>query len=133
MNHFLVKTDPDTYGLEDLIKEGETLWDGVHSFAAIAFIKQMRPGDTVYVYESQGPKSIMGIAKVSSEPFENKDDPRPSWAVRIAFVRKVKHPLSLAEMKAEPALADFALVKQPRLSVMPVPPEVHSWLSERLG
>jgi predicted RNA-binding protein with PUA-like domain len=133
MNYFLVKTDPDTYSLDDFMREGATIWDGVHSYAAIGFIKQMRVGDFVYVYESQGPKSIVGVAKVIGKPFENTNDPRPSWAVQLQFVRKLATPITLAEIKNEPSMQDFALVKQSRLSVMPVPQDVNKWLNQKIG
>ena len=123
MNYFLAKTDPDTYSLEDFKKEGETLWDGVHNNAAILFIQQMKPGDMVYIYESLTTKAIVGLAEVTDEPFLNTADPRRSWAVHMEFIKAYSKPLTLAQIKADPALSDFALVKQSRLSVMPVSPK----------
>lgn len=120
MNYFLAKTDPETYSLQDFIKEGETLWDGVHSNAAILFIQQMRPGDYVYIYESLSTKAIVGLAEVTGQPFLNTADPRRSWAVTMRFVKKYSSPLSLATIKNHPALANFGLVRQGRLSVMQV-------------
>jgi predicted RNA-binding protein with PUA-like domain len=122
MNYFLAKTDPDTYSFADFIKEGETLWDGVHSHAAINFIKQMQVGDLVYIYESLTTKAIVGLAEVSAEPYLNTADPRFSWAVKLKYVKTYNTPLSLATIKAEPALKDFPLVRIGRLSVMPVEP-----------
>ena len=123
MNYFLAKTDPDTYSLADFEKEGETLWDGVHNNAAMLFIQKMKPGDMVYIYESLSTKAIVGLAEVTSEPFLNTADPRRSWAVRMKFVKAYTEPLTLAAIKAEPLFADFALVRQSRLSVMPVEPK----------
>nr|MBA2279553.1 EVE domain-containing protein [Candidatus Saccharibacteria bacterium] len=102
MNYFLAKTDPDTYSLNDFEKEGVTIWDGVHSNAAILFIKQMRPGDRVFIYESLTTKSIVGRAEVVGEPFENTADPRRSWAVKMKFLNRFARPLSLASIKADP-------------------------------
>jgi predicted RNA-binding protein with PUA-like domain len=89
MNYWLVKADPDTdYSIDDLARDGSTEWTGVHNFQAIINIKLMKPGDLVYVYHSQKEKSIVGLAKVSSEPYENLKDPRKSWAVQLSFVKK---------------------------------------------
>ncbi len=79
MNYWLVKADPDhDYSIDDLSRDGETIWDGVHNNAAILHIQKMKPGDLVYIYHSQKEKSIVGLAEVISEPFENTDDPRRS-------------------------------------------------------
>jgi len=123
MNYFLAKTDPDTYSLDDFEKEGETLWDGVHNNAAMLFIQKMKPGDKVYIYESMTTKSIAGLAEVSGEPFLNTADPRKSWAVKMKFIKKYPKPVTLAEIKTLPSLANFRLVRESRLSVMPVQPE----------
>lgn len=134
MNYFLVKADPDSdYGIEDLKRDKETVWDGVHNNAAILHIRAMQPDDLVYIYHSQKQKSIVGLAKVVSEPFENKNDPRKSWAVKLRYVKTYPKPLGLAEMKAEPALKDFLLIRIGRLSVMPVPPKVNNWLQRQLN
>jgi len=123
MNYFLAKSDPDTYSFADLQKDGETLWDGVHNNAAMLFIQKMTPGDLVYIYESMTTKAIVGLAEVSSEPFLNTADPRRSWAARFKFVKKYDKPVTLAEIKATPSLANFKLVRESRLSVMPVTPD----------
>ena len=132
MNYFLAKTDPDTYSLADFQKEGTTLWDGVHNNAAMLFIQKMRPGDLVYIYESLSTKAIVGLAEVIGEPFLNTADPRRSWATTLKFVKKYTTPLPLAAVKADPALADFALVKQSRLSVMPVPTNLQKHIDSLL-
>lgn len=120
MNHFLAKTDPDTYSLEDFKKEGETLWDGVHNNAAMLFIQKMKPGDMVYIYESLSTKAIVGLATVTGEPFLNTADPRRSWAVTMKFVKPYSAPVTLAQLKADERFSSFALIRQSRLSVMPV-------------
>ncbi len=132
MKYFLAKTDPDTYSIDDFEKEGETLWDGVHNNAAMLFIQQMKPGDQVYIYESMSAKAIVGLAEVTGEPFLNTADPRRSWAVRMKFLKKYPTPLTLATIKATPSLAQFALVRQSRLSVMPVPDTEQSELERML-
>lgn len=121
MNWFLVKADPDSdYSLEDLQRDGSTIWDGVHNNAAILHIRAMKPGDMVYVYHSQKQKSIVGIAQVTGEPFENTADPRRSWAVELTYKETLTTPVPLSELKKLAALADFALIRIGRLSVMPV-------------
>lgn len=120
MNYFLAKTDPDTYSLADFKKEGETLWDGVHNNAAMLFIQKMKPGDMVYIYESLSTKAIVGLAQVTGQPFLNTADPRRSWAVHMKFVKEYATPVTLAQLKADDRFANFALIRQSRLSVMPV-------------
>jgi len=133
MNYFLVKADPDNdYSIDDLARDGSTIWDGVHNNAAILHIQKMKIGDFVYVYHSQSDKAIVGLAKVASEPFENKEDARRSWAVKLEFSRKYEMPMTLAEIKLAPECADFALVRIGRLSVMPVPDKIQKWLDARL-
>ena len=134
MNYWLVKADPDTdYSIDDLAKDGETDWTGVHNNAAILHIQKMKMGDKVYFYHSQKEKSIVGLAEVSSEPYENKADSRRSWAMKIKFVKKYDTPLPLAAIKQAPECQDFALVRIGRLSVMPVEPDVQAWLEKQLS
>ena len=134
MNYWLVKADPDEdYSIDDLARDGSTIWDGVHNNAAILHIQKMKVGDQVYIYHSQKEKSIVGLAEVIAEPFENKADPRRSWAVKLNFVTKFKTPLTLSEIKAAPECNDFALVRIGRLSVMPVSEKIRDWLNKNLG
>jgi predicted RNA-binding protein with PUA-like domain len=124
MKYWLVKADPDTdYSIDDLQRDGSTVWDGVHNFQAINNIKQMQPGDFVYIYHSQKQKSIVGLAKVTGEPYENLEDPRKSWAVEVTFVKKYEKLVTLSEIKANGELQDLLLVRHTRLSVMPVEPK----------
>lgn len=134
MNYWLVKADPDEdYSIDDLERDTETAWDGVHNNAAILHIQKMRPKDLVYIYHSQKQKAIVGLAEVSSEPYPNTNDPRRSWAVKLKFVKKYEKPLGLADIKASPVCADFALVRIGRLSVMPVPDTVNTFLKSQLN
>jgi len=132
MSYFLVKADPDSdYSIDDLKRDGETVWDGVHNNAAILHIKAMRPGDKVYVYHSQKQKSIVGLAEVSGEPFENTSDPRRSWAVKIKYIKTYERPVTLAQLKQVSGLSNLALIRIGRLSVMPVS-EKHKIIIEGL-
>jgi predicted RNA-binding protein with PUA-like domain len=131
---WLVKADPDNdYSIDDLNRDGSTLWDGVHNFQAINNIKLMKTGDFVYIYHSQKAKSIVGLAKVTGEPYENTKDPRKSWAVELSFVKKYDSPVTLSEIKAVDELQDFLLVRHTRLSVMPVVPNHQKIIEAMLG
>ena len=132
MNYFLAKTEPSTFSIDDFEREGDTLWDGVHSYEAIGVIKLMRPGDVVYIYHSQVGKRIVGEAVVSGEPYLNTADPRHSWAVTMKFVRKFDGP-TLADFKSEPTCKDFKLVTHSRLSVMPVPESSMAYIRDHEG
>lgn len=133
MNYFLAKTDPDTYSVDDFEKEGSTIWDGVHNNAALLFMQQMKPGDLVYIYQSMSSKAIMALAEVTTEPEINKNDPRRSWIVTMKFIKRYVHPVTLADIKADPVFADFKLVRESRLSVMPVPHDLAHKLNDMLG
>ena len=134
MNYWLAKADPDSdYSIDDLARDGETNWDGVHNNAAILHIQKMRPGDKVYIYHSQKEKAIVGVAEVVADPYENHDDPRRSWAVRLKFDQKFENPLHLSVIKAAPECQEFALVRIGRLSVMPVDKGVQVWLKNHLS
>src|SRR5438105_4075787 len=114
MNYFLAKTDPKTYSIDDLAKDKKTTWDGVHSYAAINFIKQMKRGDIILVYHSQGEGVIIGAAKITTDSYENKNDTRFSWVIDVEFMKKFeeKERITLKEIKASGEFNDWALVKQ---------------------
>ncbi len=121
---WLVKADPDSdYSIDDLAKDGSTIWDGVHNNQAILNIQKMKPEDKVYIYHSQKEKSIVGLAAIIGDPFENKDDPRRSWAVELKFEKKYNTPVTLSAIKSDDNFNDFLLVRNSRLSVMPVEPK----------
>jgi predicted RNA-binding protein with PUA-like domain len=130
VKYYLAKTDPDTYSVDQFQKDSKTIWDGVHNYQAINAIKRMLPGDMVFIYHSMSDKAILALAKVIGEPFENKNDPRFSWAVEIEFMRKTQ-PITLSEMKSADELKNFLLIKNPRLSTMEVPEEVANWILKR--
>ncbi len=132
MSYFLAKSDPETYSIEQLEKDGTTMWDGVHNFTAIINIKKMKSGDMVYFYQSQSDKAIVGLMEVVSEPYENTKDPRKSAVVDVKFVKKYSQFVSLADFKADDSMKDFLLVKQSRLSVMEVPIAVQKWIEKRV-
>lgn len=119
--HWLVKSEPGKYGYDDLVRDGRTTWDGVRNAQAANFLKTMRVGDQVFFYHSQVGLEVVGIAEVAREAFPDPTDASGRFvAVELAPVRALKHPVSLTQMKAEPALAGMAMFRQFRLSVTPI-------------
>ena len=120
-SHWLVKSEPNAYSFADLERDGRTVWDGVRNNAAALHLKAMGEGDEVLFYHSQEGLAVVGIAKVVRTAFPDASDPEGRFvAVELAPVRALKRPVTLAQMKAEPALAEMAMVRQSRLSVSPV-------------
>ncbi len=130
MAYFLAKTDPKTYSIDELERDKTTVWDGVRSAAALLAIRAMRPGDEVLIYHSQGEAAIVGLARVVSEPRIDPNDPK-SWVVDMKFVRRLRQPVTLHEIKENHLFDDWALVRQGRLSTMSVPENVVTWLKEK--
>ncbi|MGH7338344.1 MAG: EVE domain-containing protein [Myxococcota bacterium] len=128
MARWLVKSDPDDYAFADLARDGKTLWDGITNAAALGHLRRMKPGDDCLVYETGGVKAIVGRARVAAAPRADRRDPK-LVAVELAAGEPVKRPLTLAQVKADPAFATWELVRNSRLSVMPVPEPL--W--ERIG
>ena len=138
MNHWLMKSEPDTFSIDDLKRKGQEAWDGVRNYQARNFMRDdMRKGDKVFFYHSNcAEPGIVGIAEVVTEaypdptqfdpkskyfdPGSSRDNPR--WMlVEVKFVKKLKRTITLKELQADPALSDMPLVRKGnRLSVMPV-------------
>src|SRR5258705_5620982 len=122
-NFWLVKSEPNKYAFSDLVRDGKTVWDGVRNNAAALHLKAMKVGDEVLYYHSQEGLAVVGVAKVVREAFPDATDPSGRFvAVELAPVRELKRPVTLAEMKANPALAALEMIRQGRLSVSPVRP-----------
>ncbi len=130
MAYFLAKTDPETYSIDDLKRDGTTEWDGVRNATAVNFIKTMKPGDTVIIYHSQDDKAVVGLAKVVSEPRPDEKDER-SWVADFQYVQHAKCPVTLREIKESHEFDDWALVRQGRLSTMSAPAEFWKWLQKQ--
>jgi predicted RNA-binding protein with PUA-like domain len=119
--YWLVKSEPAKYSFDDLVRDGRTIWDGVRNNTAALHLKAMRAGDQVFYYHSQEGLAVVGIAEVVREAFIDPTDPAGRFvAVELAPVRPLPRPVTLAQMKAEPALADMAMLRLFRLSVSPV-------------
>ena len=130
MKYFLAKTEPGTYSIDDLERERKTSWDGVTNPQAVKNIREMRPGDRVFIYHSGGVSAIVGIATVRSEPRDDAKNPK-SAVVDLEYVGRLDPPTTLAEIKQCKKFDDWALVRQGRLSTMPVPEDFVEWLSKR--
>ena len=120
MARWLIKEEPDHYAWSDLVRDGRTEWDGVHNALALRHLRAMAPGDEAFVYHTGDERSCVGIARVTGRPHPDPADDRGSWAVEVRPVRPLPRPVPLAEIKADPSLAGFILVRIGRLSVMPV-------------
>lgn len=123
-NYWLLKSEPDAYGWDDLNAEGEGTWDGVRNYRARNNLAAMKVGDEAFFYHSNIGKEIVGIVTISAAGLTDPTDPDGKWAsVKVKPVRLLERPVSLKEIKADPALADMELVKQSRLSVAAITAE----------
>jgi predicted RNA-binding protein with PUA-like domain len=120
MQYWLLKTEPDTFSYDDLEQKASEKWDGVRNYQARNFIAQMKPGDHCIIYHSGKRPAAVGIAKVVSEPYPEPEANDLRWlCVDVSAVGPII-PFSLESMKTHPELSDIMLLKQSRLSVMPV-------------
>lgn len=130
MNYFLAKTDPETYSIENLARDGHTVWDGVRNPQALRAIRDMRPGDRVFIYHSMGDACIVGLAKVASAPRPDPKDAKLT-VVDFEFLSTLEPPATLREIKESGLFTDWALVRQSRLSTMSAPPMFVEWMRKR--
>lgn len=115
---WLMKSEPDVYGWDDLIAEGEGTWDGVRNYTARLNLRAMEVGDEVFFYHSNVGVEIVGIAQISKAGFQDPTDDTGRWtAVKVKPVRKLPRAVTLKEIKADPALAEMELLTKFRLSV----------------
>lgn len=124
MRYWLLKTEPSTYSFADLQRDGRTTWDGVRNAQALIHLRAMRTGDQALIYHSGDERRVVGTATIDGEPYA---DPRASdtrlVVVDLRAGGGAPQPVPLAAIKADPLFADHPLVRQPRLSVMPLTPE----------
>jgi len=124
MNFWLVKSEPEAYSWSDLLKDGKTAWTGVRNFAARNNLRAMKAGDHVFFYHSGEEKSVVGLARVTRESYPDPTAEEGDWsAVDLAPVKTLAKPVTLEVIKADKRLQEMKLVKQSRLSVMPVTAE----------
>jgi predicted RNA-binding protein with PUA-like domain len=122
--YWILKTEPGTYSFADLAREGMTRWDGIANPVARKHLRSMSPGDELMIYHTGSERRIVGMARVSSPPYTDPAvaDPKAT-VVDIAAGPPLPRPVSLADVKADPRFADLGLVRQGRLSVVPVTPD----------
>lgn len=121
MNHWLVKSEPVKYAWDQLVKDGKTFWNGVRNYQAANNLKAMKKGDQVFFYHSNEGLEIVGICEIAKEYYPDHTDATGKFGmVDVKPVRPLKNPVTLAAIKAEPELSDIALIRQSRLSVMPI-------------
>lgn len=121
MAYWLAKTEPDSFNYADLERLGKDRWNGVRNFVALRHMRQMQPGDLVFIYHTGKEKAVIGIAEVVSHPYPDPDSEDSRFIV-VDFTpqQRLKRPVGLKEIKASPIFAGWELVTQSRLSVMPV-------------
>ena len=121
MNYWLVKSEPVKYAWDQFVKDGKTFWDDVRNYQARNNLQAMKKGDLVLYYHSNEGMEVVGIAKVLKEHYPDPTIDDPRWVVvDLAPYKALKKPVSLAQMKQDPMLANIGLIRQGRLSVMPL-------------
>jgi predicted RNA-binding protein with PUA-like domain len=130
MSYFLAKTDPETYSIDQLERDQKTVWDGVTNPQAVRAIKEMRPGDRVFIYHSGGVSGVVGMAIVRSEGRPDPKNPKSAVA-DFEFTGRLDPPTTLAEIKQSKKFEDWALVRQGRLSTMVAPGKFVEWMRKK--
>ena len=128
MNYWLLKSEPDVWSIEQQKDTGSkgVAWDGVRNYQAANNLRSMKLGDLCFFYHSNIGKEIVGIVKVIKEAFPDKTDKKKKFvAVQVRFIQKLKSPVSLVKIKKNKAISHLPLIKQSRLSVMPI--DYKSW------
>src|SRR5215210_5025583 len=131
MAYWLVKSEPSTYSWDQLVKDKQTVWDGIRNYAARNHLKAMKKGDEVFFYHSNEGVEIVGIAKVSKEHYQDPTTDDENWVVvDLKPFKKLKKPVTLSQVKADKRLSNMALVRLGRLSVQPVTDEERKVIME---
>ena len=123
MKYWLLKSEPDVWSLDQQIKSGMmgAMWDGVRNYQAASNLRKMKKGDFCFFYHSNIGKEIVGIVRVIKEAYPDPTDKTKKFvAIQVRFEKKLEHPVSLENIKKTKELKDLALIKQSRLSVMPI-------------
>jgi predicted RNA-binding protein with PUA-like domain len=122
---YLLKTEPDKYSFDDLLRDGETTWDGITNNQALLYLRNMKKGEKLVIYHSNIGKAAVGTAKVVS--VEASDPKKPN--VRIKPVKRLKHEKSLDQIRESAVFKDSILFRQFRLSVVPLTEQQYDWLT----
>jgi len=124
MAYWLFKSEPGAWSWEDQVRDGTAEWDGVRNYQACNNMKAMKKGDLGFFYHSVNEKQVVGIVEIAKEYYPDPTDKSERFGmVDVKAIRPFKRPVTLAEIKGEPRLEEVALVRQSRLSVMPIEPE----------
>jgi predicted RNA-binding protein with PUA-like domain len=131
---WLMKSEPNDYSWDDLVRDGRTVWDGVHNHTAARNMRAMAEGDRIFFYRSQKDPAVVGIMQVARAAYENPHDPKKSYAlVDVEPVKAVAKEVTLRQIKSDPRLQHLALVRQSRLSVSPVDDDAWRLICEMAG
>ncbi len=127
MGAFIFKTEPADYAWDDLVRDGRTEWDGITNPAALKHLRSAKAGDDAYIYHTASERRIVGLARIVTDPYPDPTRPETTKAGEIKFplvdiepVRAIEHGPTLADFKNDPHFEGFALIREPRLSVVPV-------------
>ena len=124
MRYWLIKSEPEVYSWDQLVKDKQTRWDGIRNYAARLHLRSMKKGDEIFFYHSNKGTEIVGIAKVTKEAYPDSTSSDPAWfAIDVKAEKKLAKPVSLEQIKKEKKLSSMALVRISRLSVQPVTEE----------
>jgi predicted RNA-binding protein with PUA-like domain len=127
MNYWLCKQEPSSYNFDSLEKEKTTSWDDVHNNLAIKHINSMKKGDQAFFYHSGDEKQIIGIMEITSSAYPNPKEKNPRFVtINVKYKKRLKRPITLAEIKTNKKFKDWELLRISRLSVMPVPSQIWS-------
>lgn len=134
MKYWLVKSEPSTYSWDQFVIDKHTIWDGVRNYAARIHLRAMKKGDEAFFYHSNDGTNIVGIAKVVKEAYQDPTTDDDAWvAVDLKPVKKIKNPVTLAQLKSDKRFANMDLVRLGRLSVQTVKEEEWKWIMEMAG
>jgi predicted RNA-binding protein with PUA-like domain len=134
MAKWLLKTEPSTYGYDDLERERRAVWDGVSNPVALKHLRAIRKGDELLIYHTGDEKAVVGLARALSDPYPDPKAKDPKLAVvDLGPVRRLPRPVALSAVKQQKAFASWELARLPRLSVMPVPEPIWRRLLEMGG
>ena len=118
---WLFKTEPGTYAFSDLEREGKTVWSGIRNYQARNYLREVRPGDEILIYHTGGEKRVIGLAKALAPAYPETTPDGPDWVqIDIEAGERLPNPVPLPRLKGDPKLADLALFKNGRLSVIPI-------------
>lgn len=132
--YWLMKSEPDVYGWDHLVAEREGTWDGVRNYRARNNLAAMKVGDRAFFYHSNIGKEIVGVVEITAAGFPDPSDDTGKWtSVKVKPVEKLPRPVTLAQIKADPALSEIEVIKQSRLSVAEIRPDEWKHILQMAG